>query len=94
VTLWSAIVLIVALLVIGHLVRSHQNAKMGYGTDKEGNPVGSPARERELQAEIEQLRERLEVLERIATDDRETRRLAAEIETLREETREEEKGGE
>ena len=45
----------------------------------------------EAQREIEELRERIRVLERIATDGntpdaRETRRIAAEIEALREET--------
>ncbi|MFN3517591.1 MAG: hypothetical protein ACK4YM_10600 [Novosphingobium sp.] len=45
-------------------------------------PAGS-ARESELQQDIEHLRERIEVLERIATDGRSTRALAAEIESLR-----------
>lgn len=51
-------------------------------------PDGTP-REAELQREVEQLRERVHVLERIATDantsnGRQTRELAAEIESLRE----------
>lgn len=41
------------------------------------------ARESELQREVEQLRERIHVLERIATDGRKTHALAAEIESLR-----------
>lgn len=40
-------------------------------------------REQELQREVEQLRERIHVLERIATDGRQTRDLANEIESLR-----------
>lgn len=43
----------------------------------------SSPREQELQREVEQLRERIHVLERIATDGRQTRDLANEIESLR-----------
>jgi hypothetical protein len=43
-------------------------------------PPTNPALERE----VEELRERVKVLERIATEDRETKRLSAEIESLRE----------
>jgi uncharacterized protein YlxW (UPF0749 family) len=41
------------------------------------------SRERELQREIEELRERVKVLERIATDGNDTKRLSDEIEKLR-----------
>ena len=41
-------------------------------------------REAELEAEVEELRERLHVLERITVDGRDTRRLSDEIEKLRE----------
>jgi hypothetical protein len=44
----------------------------------------NPSREAELQKEVEDLRERIHVLERIATDGRGTRALADEIESLRE----------
>ena len=47
-----------------------------------GELHGSP-RENELVKEIEALRERVKVLERIATDGRPTRALADEIESLR-----------
>lgn len=40
-------------------------------------------RETELQREVEQLRERIHVLEKIATDGRNTHALATEIESLR-----------
>ena len=40
-------------------------------------------REAELQREVEELRERIQVLERIATEGGDTARLAAEIEKLR-----------
>jgi hypothetical protein len=65
------------------------------GRDRHAEAADSPAvaagtpREAELQREVEQLRDRVHVLERIATDannsnGRQTRELAAEIESLRE----------
>ena len=42
-----------------------------------------PAREAELQREIVDLKKRLAVLERIATDDRQSKAIAHEIEALR-----------
>ena len=83
-TFWTAIVIIAALMIFGAVIKSRYNARLGYATDENGKPIGAPHREAELQREIEELRERLEVLERIATDDRETKRLAAEIDRLRE----------
>ena len=80
---WTAIVVIVAIWGLVSVIRSRHNSAIGYATDDERNPVGNPRRERELQAEIVQLRERLEVLERIITDDRESKRLSAEIDSLR-----------
>lgn len=47
-----------------------------------GDVHGSP-RETELEKEVDALRERVKVLERIATDGRPTRALADEIESLR-----------
>lgn len=44
---------------------------------------GPSPRELELQSEVENLRERIKVLERIATDDRPAKMLASEIENLR-----------
>jgi len=84
----AAIVIIVAIWGLVSIMRSRHNSTLGYGTDEKGNPVVQPQRERELQAEIAQLRERLEVLERIATDTnsdewRESKRLSAEINSLR-----------
>lgn len=75
----SAIVLIVAIVVIAGAFRNrHQNRQGNLGDVFEGS-----ARERELEAEIEQLRERVKVLERIATADRGAKRLAEDIENLR-----------
>lgn len=47
------------------------------------DPAQPSAREAELQKEVEDLRERIHVLERIATDEHKPQRLAAEIESLR-----------
>ena len=84
----AAVVLMVAIMAIAGVMRSRHNASIGYATDEDGKPVGNPQRERELEAELAQLRKRLEVLERIATDAnssewREGKRLSAEIEDLR-----------
>lgn len=48
-------------------------------------PEGPTPREIELEAELKQMRERLKVLERIATEDRAAKRLSSEIEDLRDE---------
>ena len=47
------------------------------------DPAQPSPREKELQREVEDLRERIHVLERIATDGRSTRALSDEIESLR-----------
>lgn len=82
---WTAIVVIVAIVVIGQAIRSRHNAAAGFGTDEDGNPVASTnsGRERELEAEIAELKDRIKVLERIAYDDRKRLGLADEIESLR-----------
>ena len=82
-TIWTAIVIVAALMIFGAVIKSRYNAALGYATDESGRPIGNPQREAELEKEIEELRERIEVLERIATDNRETKRLAAEIDELR-----------
>lgn len=82
---WAAIVIIVAVFTIGAVMRSRYNAMNGYATDQQGNPIGNPEREAELQRELDELRERVKVLERIAIDGREAKRLSAEIDNLRDE---------
>lgn len=89
-----AIVAVVAIVVWG-IVKMSQ-ARHGITSDNEGNEIyvgrddeASRAEAAETRREIEQLRERLHVLERIATDNntldaRERARIAAEIEALRE----------
>ena len=75
---WSAIVLIVLITAVAGYFRSRSN-----GQDRLPENEATSARERELESEVEQLRERVKVLERIATDP--ARRTAEEIEKLRDE---------
>ena len=65
--------------------RTRHLARHGLYEDKKGEarPIET-GREAELEREVEELRERIHVLERIATEDRETKALSAEIESLRE----------
>lgn len=77
---WS----LIALLAIIALVIAVRNA----GRSSDAALIEQQRREAELETEIEQLRERIKVLERIATDANsadalETRRISAEIEKLR-----------
>ena len=82
-----AIVALVAIAVWGFV--EMMKAKYGITTDMWGNESKSVERDPDAQREIEDLRERIKVLERIATDGnsldtRETKRISAEIEALRE----------
>ena len=82
---WSAVVIIVAILAVAEVIKSKHRARHGITTDNAGNekPIAPPTNPA-LEREVEELRERVKVLERIATEDRETKRLSAEIESLRE----------
>jgi hypothetical protein len=84
-------VIIIVAIVVSGLVRLARIAK---GTERLGrrgrhggpallDPAQPSPRELELQREVEELRTRIHVLERIATDGRQTHALAAEIESLR-----------
>lgn len=77
---WSAIVAIVAIIayVIIRLNRDKHNATPL--DQAEVDPTYTEALERE----VAEMRKRLEVLERIATEDGEARRLSREIDSLRE----------
>ena len=85
-SLWTAIVVIVAIIALAEVIKSKHRAHHGITRDQMGNetPIAPPANPA-LEREVKELRERVKVLERIATEDRETKRLSAEIESLRDE---------
>lgn len=76
----ATLVAIVAIIAWA-LTRQARYRNQGPGRDVTG---ADPAYTAQLEREVADLRKRLEVVERIVTDDRETRRLAHEIESLRE----------
>lgn len=94
---WTAVVIIVAIGALTNLRLAKIRAQHGGSQpdwrdwtrlNRDGAAEGSApalpsAREEELQREIQDLRERVKVLERIATDGRKTAQLADEIESLR-----------
>ena len=83
---WTVIMVlgIVGMTQIARVLRARYNAQHGIITDRKGNmQLLAQPNDKELQREVETLRERIKVLERIATDGRQTNNLAAEIESLR-----------
>ena len=86
-----ATVAIIAIIVWGvvQLNKARHRADRGIVIDERGNEsVADSGTDAETNKEIEDLRERIKVLERIATDGnsldaQETKRIAAEIEALR-----------
>ncbi|QDH34243.1 hypothetical protein [Porphyrobacter sp. YT40] len=92
---WTAAVIIVAIWGLVQIYSRRHDRELGVARDQDGNPVFGPRADaqtmavlEEATAEIANLRERVKVLERIATDAntgdaRERARIAAEIEALR-----------
>ena len=78
----SAVVAIVAIIGFTEVQKAKHRARHGITTDVMGNE--KPILPDEVKREVEELRERVKVLERIATEDGDTKRLSAEIENLRE----------
>ena len=85
----EAIVAIVIIATIGRVMRSKYRAENGILEDRKGNSVAiqnhsnsDPEKDR-LREEVMTLKERVQVLEKIATDDRGARDLENEIEKLR-----------
>lgn len=78
-------VLVIILAGIGYNIwKTKHLSRHGSYEDQEGKVHRlDSGREAELQREVEELRERVKVLERIATDDRESRLLSDEIDKLR-----------
>ena len=77
---WSAVVAIVAIVAYTVL---RLNGKIGGGFQARHGARHGDARASEYEAEIAALRQRIAVLERIATEERGTRDIAREIEALR-----------
>ncbi|MGQ7830740.1 hypothetical protein [Altererythrobacter sp. Z27] len=87
-SMWSAIVLIVLIVAMSRVLRARHGGSRRLRRDEQDQPLLPSAREKQLEREVDDLRERIKVLERIATDGnsidaQETRRIAAEIEALR-----------
>jgi len=88
----TAVVLIVLISVIGSTMRARHLGSRRLRRNREEDQQLPSAREKQLEREVEDLRERIHVLERIATDGnsidaKETRRISEEIESLRDESR-------
>ncbi len=87
---WTAAVVIVMIWGIVQVYTRRQDRELGTTRDMEGNPVTPPSTRvsDEARREIEDLRERIKVLERIVTENNtlsatETRRISQEIDALR-----------
>lgn len=84
---WTAAVIIVMIWGIVQVYTRRHDGALGV-TREDGNPVFAPREDAASRREIEELRERIKVLERIATDSNtlsatETRRISQEIDALR-----------
>ncbi len=81
---FEMVVAIIIVITVGKVVNTRVQAKHGIASDEDGNPVTlvDPDAGR-LRDEVKYLKERVAVLEKIATDDRGARDLGNEIEKLR-----------
>lgn len=79
----TAVVIIVAILGFTEVMKARHRARHGITTDAMGGEKLVQREDPALKREVEELRERVKVLERIATEERETKLLSAEIESLR-----------
>ncbi|MEY4240118.1 MAG: hypothetical protein RL339_2719 [Pseudomonadota bacterium] len=80
---WTALVIIVAITAFANIRMAKYRAQGGLPKSAEPARMVTSQRENELLREVEDLRERVRVLERIATDGRGATALANEIESLR-----------
>jgi uncharacterized protein YlxW (UPF0749 family) len=87
--MWEAIVLIVIAVMVARVLRGrHMSRHRGLDHQDGARQVAQAGNEAELRREVEELRKRIAVLERIATDahsseGRQSKAIAAEIESLR-----------
>lgn len=85
---WTAVVIIVAIMAVAEVIKSKHRSHGRFESGRHKDHVAPPAEDSDARREIESLRERIKVLERIATDGNtldasETRRISQEIEALR-----------
>lgn len=83
---WTAVVGIVAILSLTAMRIARYRARPDDPAARSGHPHTphlAAKRDTELQREVEDLRDRVKVLERIVTDERGSRAISAEIESLR-----------
>lgn len=85
---FEMVVAIIAIITIGRIIQTKQKAKLGIVEDE--NFMGTKTRRllnnadtQQMQDEIRDLKERIQVLERIATDNNNTSDINRQIEELR-----------
>lgn len=81
---FEMVVAIIVIITIGKVLNTRYRARLGFADDEDGNPIAiSDPDAARLRDEVKNLKERIAVLERIATDDRGVKELKDEIEKLR-----------
>lgn len=81
---FEMVVAIIIVVTIGKVLSTRYRAQNGIIEDQHGNEIAAQHRDSgRLQEEVKYLKERVAVLEKIATDDRGARELENEIEKLR-----------
>lgn len=81
---FEMVVAIIIVVTIGKVLSTRYRAQNGIIEDQHGNEIAEQNRDSDrLQEEVKYLKERVAVLEKIATDDRGARELENEIEKLR-----------
>lgn len=80
---WTAVVVIVAIAALANVLRARYGARDGTTEDRQGSRQAGSRADAALEREVMELKERIAVLERIATDERQSRAIADEIEQLR-----------
>ena len=83
---FEMVVAIIIVITVGKVLNTRMQARHSLPSDKDGNGNGDASQDPDagrLREEVKYLKERVAVLEKIATDDRGARDLENEIEKLR-----------
>ena len=85
---WTAMVIIIAIISVTEVIKSKHRNQRRFEKQQQDRLAALPGEDAEARRELQDPRERIKVLERIATDGNtldasETRRIAEEIEALR-----------